>query len=317
MLDIQKIRNNPEEVKQALKKRLFDADFTELIEWDKKRRSLISESEELKAKKNKVSAEIPRLIKDGQKADDLKREMKEIADRIKVMDDELRVVEVDIKEFLSALPNIPADDVVAGGKENNQVVRTFGEKPEFDFEPKHHVDLVTDLGLIDYERGVKLGGNGLWVYTGDGALLEWALLNYFIEEHLKDGYEFMLPPHILTYQCGYTAGQFPKFADDVFKIETGEVNDRMQFILPTAETALVNFHRDEILSEEEMPKKYFAYTPCYRKEAGSHRADERGMIRGHQFNKIEMFQYTLPELSEGAFEELVNKAERLDRKSVV
>lgn len=239
--------------------------------------------------------------------------MKEIADRIKVMDDELRVVEVDIKEFLSALPNIPADDVVAGGKENNQVVRTFGEKPEFDFEPKHHVDLVTDLGLIDYERGVKLGGNGFWVYTGDGALLEWALLNYFIEEHLKDGYEFMLPPHILTYQCGYTAGQFPKFADDVFKIETGEVNDRMQFILPTAETALVNFHRDEILSEEEMPKKYFAYTPCYRKEAGSHRADERGMIRGHQFNKIEMFQYTLPELSEGAFEELVNKAERLVR----
>ena len=119
--------------------------------------------------------------------------MKEIADRIKVMDDELRAVEADIKSFLSGLPNIPAEDVVAGGKENNQVLRTFGQKPEFDFEPKHHVDLVTDLGLIDYERGVKLGGNGFWVYTGDGAVLEWALLNYFVEEHLKDGYQFMLP----------------------------------------------------------------------------------------------------------------------------
>ena len=311
MLDIQKIRNNPEEVKEALKKRLVDVDFTELLEWDKKRRNLISESEELKAKKNKVSADIPRLIKNSQNVDDLKVEMKEIADRIKVMDDELRAVEADIKSFLSGLPNIPAEDVVAGGKENNQVLRTFGQKPEFDFEPKHHVDIVTDLGLIDYERGVKLGGNGFWVYTGDGAVLEWALLNYFVEEHLKDGYQFMLPPHILNYQSGYTAGQFPKFAEDVFKIETGEVSDRMQFILPTAETALINFHRDAILSEDELPKKYFAYTPCYRKEAGSHGADERGMIRGHQFNKIEMFQYTLPEQSEAAFEELVNKAERL------
>ena len=310
MLDIQKIRNNPEEVKEALKKRLVDVDFTELLEWDKKRRNLISESEELKAKKNKVSADIPRLIKNGQNVDDLKVEMKEIADRIKVMDDELRAVEADIKSFLSGLPNIPAEDVVAGGKENNQVLRTFGQKPEFDFEPKHHVDIVTDLGLIDYERGVKLGGNGFWVYTGDGAVLEWALLNYFVEEHLKDGYQFMLPPHILNYQSDI-AGQFPKFAEDVFKIETGEVSDRMQFILPTAETALINFHRDEILNEDEMPKKYFAYTPCYRKEAGSHGADERGMIRGHQFNKIEMFQYTLPEQSEAAFEELVNKAERL------
>ncbi len=311
MLDIQKIRNNPEEIKSALQKRLYDVDFTELLSWDQKRRSIISQSEELKAKKNKVSAEIPVLIKQGTDVNPLKAEMKEIADRIKVMDDELKDVEIKINDFLAALPNLPADDVIAGGKENNKVVRTFGKKPEFNFEPKNHVDLVTSLGLIDYERGVKIGGNGFWVYTGDGALLEWALLSYFIEEHLKDGYQFMLPPHILTYQCGYTAGQFPKFADDVFKVESGEVNDKMQFILPTAETALINYHRDEILNEEELPKKYFAYTPCYRKEAGSYRAEERGMIRGHQFNKVEMFQYTLPELSEAALDELVNKAERL------
>lgn len=311
MLDIQKIRNNPEEIKSALQKRLYDVDFTELLSWDQKRRSIISQSEELKAKKNKVSAEIPVLIKQGTDVNPLKAEMKEIADRIKVMDDELKDVEIKINDFLAALPNLPADDVIAGGKENNKVVRTFGKKPEFNFEPKNHVDLVTSLGLIDYERGVKIGGNGFWVYTGDGALLEWALLSYFIEEHLKDGYQFMLPPHILTYQCGFTAGQFPKFSDDVFKVETGETNDRMQFILPTAETALINYHRDEILNEEELPKKYFAYTPCYRKEAGSYRAEERGMIRGHQFNKVEMFQYTLPELSEAALDELVNKAERL------
>ena len=311
MLDIQKIRNNPEEVKLALQKRLYEVDFTELLSWDIERRSIISQSEELKAKRNKVSAEIPVLIKQGTDVNPLKAEMKEISDRIKVMDDELRDIERKIHDFLAALPNIPADDVVAGGKENNQVVRTFGEKPKFNFEPKNHVDLVTSLGLVDYERGVKIGGTGFWVYTGDGALLEWALLNYFIEEHMKDGYQFLLPPHILTYQCGYTAGQFPKFADDVFKVETGETNDRMQFILPTAETALINFHRDEILNEDDLPKKYFAYTPCYRKEAGSYRAEERGIIRGHQFNKVEMFQYTIPEHSEAALDELVNKAERL------
>ncbi len=311
MLDIQKIRNNPEEVRTALQKRLYEVDFTELLSWDQKRRSIISQSEELKAKKNKVSAEIPALIKQGTDVTSVKAEMKEISEQIKVMDDELRSVETNINDFLAALPNIPADDVIPGGKENNMVVRTFGKKPEFKFEPKNHVDLVTSLGLIDYERGVKIGGNGFWVYTGDGAYLEWALISYFIEEHMKDGYQFMLPPHILTYQCGYTAGQFPKFAEDVFKVETGETNDRMQFILPTAETALINYHRDEIMNEEDLPKKYFAYTPCYRKEAGSYRAEERGMIRGHQFNKVEMFQYTLPELSEAALDELVNKAERL------
>ena len=311
MLDINRIRNNPDEVRQALKKRLIDVDFTEFLEWDQKRRAIISESEALKARKNKVSAEIPSMKKEGRDVSVLLVKMKEISEKVKIMEDELRALEDRITDFVAGLPNTTADDVVAGGKENNQVVRSFGKRPEFAFIPKNHVDLVTSLGLIDYERGAKIGGNGFWVYTGDGALLEWSLLNYFIEEHIKDGYRFMLPPHILTYQCGFTAGQFPKFSDDVFKVETGEVNDRMQFILPTAETALINFHRDEILREDELPKKYFAYTPCYRKEAGSYRAEERGMIRGHQFNKVEMFQYTLPEDSEKAFDELVNKAERL------
>ena len=311
MLDINEIRNDPEKIKKALAKKLVDVDFTELLEWDRKRRTLITESEALKAKKNKVSSEIPLLKKEGRDVSGLLSEMREISDKVRELENELRKVEQDIYNFVAGLPNIPADDVAPGGKENNQVVRVFGKKPEFSFTPKNHVDLVNSLGLIDYERGVKLGGTGFWLYTGDGALLEWALLNYFIEEHVKDGYQFILPPHILNYQCGFTAGQFPKFAEDVFRLETSEVSEKMQFILPTAETALVNIHRDEILREEELPKKYFAYTPCYRKEAGSYRAEERGMIRGHQFNKVEMFQYTLPEESEKALEELVEKAERL------
>ena len=164
--------------------------------------------------------------------------------------------------------------------------------------------------MIDYPRGAKLGGNGAWVYRGWGARMEWALLNFFINEHLNDGYELILPPHMLNYECGYVAGQFPKFSDEVYWIQNPTSSDR-KFLLPTAETALVNLHRDEILSADELPKKYIAYTPCYRREAGSYRSEERGMIRGHQFNKVEMVQYTKPEDSDRAFQELVGKAERL------
>lgn len=311
MLDLNLIRKDAEKVRDGLKKKLFEVDFTELLAWDKERRELIGESEGLKAQKNRVSSEIPRLKKEGKDVQPIFEEMKRISERVKEIDARINELEEKINDFLSRLPNIPADDVLPGGKENNQVVREWGNKPVFSFKPKNHVDIVTDLGLIDYERGVKLGGNGFWLYRGDGAILEWALLNYFIKEHIKDGYEFLLPPHILTYQCGYTAGQFPKFEDDVFHIKASEARGFTQFMLPTAETALVNLHRDEILDEDELPKKYCAYTPCYRKEAGSYRAEERGMIRGHQFNKVEMVQYTLPEDSERALEELVHKAEKL------
>jgi len=185
-----------------------------------------------------------------------------------------------------------------------------GEPHSFDFEPQHHVDLCNALGLIDYDRGAKLGGSGFWMYRGMGSRLEWALLNYFIDTHLNDGYEFILPPHMLEYQCGVTAGQFPKFADEVYKI-ANPTDDRTHYMLPTAEAALASIYRDEVLTEADFPKKMFAYTPCFRREAGSYRSDERGMVRGHQFNKVEMFQFTLPEQSDEAFEELVTKAEKL------
>jgi seryl-tRNA synthetase len=313
MLDIGLIRDAPEKVAEALAKRDVYVDFTEILALDGARRELIRGGEQLKARRNQVSGDIPRLRKQGADVESLILEMKETGDRIRESDAALAETEARLMALLEVLPNTPAPEVCGGGKENNEVLSVFGEKPAFPFEPKDHVELCTKLGLIDYERGVKLGGSGFWMYRGDGALLEWALINYFIEEHRKDGYEFILPPHILTYQCGYAAGQFPKFEEDVFTLTKNEGRGYSQFMLPTAETALVNIHRDETIDEGDLPKKYFAFTPCYRSEAGGARSDERGTIRGHQFNKVEMVQYTAPENSEDAFSELVGKAERLVR----
>ena len=311
MLDIIKIRENPEEVRQALLKRLYEVDFTELLAQDAEWRKGLQEVETLKARRNKVSADIPKLKKEGQDVAGLVQEMKEVGDKIKTLDAHCEDLQQKIRTFLEALPNLPAPDLKPGGKENNEVVRTGGSKPHFDFEAKDHIQLATGLQLIDYERGVKLGGSGFWLYRGDGARLEWALLQYFVEQHVADGYEFFLPPHILNWQSGVTAGQFPKFVDDVFVLAGAEDRAHTQFMLPTAETALINLYRDEIIQEQDLPKKMFAYTPCYRKEAGSYRTTERGMIRGHQFNKIEMFIYCVPSESETALQELLGKAERL------
>ena len=311
MLDIRLIRENPEEVRKALLKRMDQVDFTELLDWDRQKKALIGDMEKLRAQRNKTSSKIAGMDKKSDEARKLMAEMKTVSARIKELETGISERDQKINDFLVILPNIPDEDVPAGGKENNVKIKEWGEKPVFDFEPKDHVELVTKLNLIDYERGVKMGGAGFWLYKGLGSLIEWGLVNYFVEEHLKDGYEFILPPHLLNYDCGYTAGQFPKFEDDVFKLEAQGGGLLKLFLAPTAETALINFHRNETLQEDELPKKYFAYTPCYRKEAGSYRTNERGMIRGHQFNKVEMFQFTVPEESDQALEELIGKAERL------
>lgn len=309
MLDLNLIRSDAKKVEASLAKKGCIVDFSETLALDAERKAKKQEVELLKAKRNKVSAEIPKLKKAGEPVQPIFEEMRALGDEIASRDAEIATIEAKIDEFLAGLPNMPDDDLLAGEKENNQVVRVNGTKPTFDgFTPKNHVDLCTDLGLIDYERGVKLSGGGFWLYRGVGARLEWALLNFFIEEHLADGYEFILPPHQLGYNCGYGAGQFPKFADEVYWLEGEEDRKKNRFMLPTAETALVNMYAGEILDEAELPKKFFAYTPCYRKEAGSYRAEERGMIRGHQFNKVEMVQYAKPSESARAFEELVNKA---------
>ena len=306
MLDIRLIREKPEEIRQSLLKRMDEIDFHDLLSWDRDRRSLISEIDTLRETRNSASSRIGAMKQAKEDTTALQAQMRELSGKIKELEVSLEGIEGRIRSFLEALPNIPDPDVPAGGKEHNQVLRVWGTEPKFGFKPADHVELATNLKLIDYERGVKLGGSGYWLYRGDGARMEWALLNYFIGTHLSDGYEFILPPHILTYQCGYTAGQFPKFVDDVFHLK-----DEESFLLPTAETAIINLHRDEILTEDELPKRYFAYTPCYRREAGSYRTEERGSVRGHQFNKVEMFAFTTPEGSDSAFEELVGKAEKL------
>ena len=311
MLDLLRIRSNPQEVADALAKKGYKADFTQIIEWDDERKATITEIEQLKAQKNKVSAQIPVLKKAGQPVEPIFEEMRKLGDEIAAGDTKITALVANISDALAVMPNIPDDDLLSGEKENNQVVKVSGKKPEFDFTPKNHVDLCTSLGLIDYERGVKLSGNGFWIYRGMGARLEWALLNYFVEEHLKDGYEFILPPYQLGYNCGYGAGQFPKFSDEVYWLDCDEDKKRNRFMLPTAETALVNMYAGEIIDESKLPMKFFAYSPCFRKEAGSARTEERGMIRGHQFNKVEMVQYAHPDHSMEAFEELVDKAAKL------
>ena len=308
MLDINRIRENPEGVKEALKKKLWDADFTELLEWDKRKKELIQFVEGNKAEMNRLSASVPQAKKNGEDVSKIFAKVKEIAAKNAESDKELKELEDKIFNFLAELPNIPDDDLLGGGKENNKPIRSFGKKPEFNFPMKDHVELATSLGLVDYDRAAKIAGRGAWIYTNLGAQLEWALLNYFITTHLKDGYIFILPPHLLNEASGFGAGQFPKFREDVFWLEGMEPK---RFLLPTAETALVNIYRDEIMKEEDLPKKFFAYTPCYRREAGSYRTEERGMIRGYQFDKVEMVQYTKPEDSDAAFEELVAKAENL------
>lgn len=308
MIDVKLILEKPEYVKEALAKKLWDFDPKPVIELSAKRLDLLKSVEANKAEQNRLSASVPALKKAGEDVKPVFAKVKELGSQNKAAEEELAKVEGQIKAILEELPNLPDDDLAAGSKENNHPIYHYGEERNFGFTPKNHVELCESLGLIDYKRAAKISGTGTWVYTNLGARLEWALLNYFIENHLQDGYEMILPPHLLNYDSGYTAGQFPKFQNEVFWLEGSEPR---KFLLPTAETALVNLHRNEILSLSELPRKYFAYTPCYRKEAGSYRTEERGMIRGYQFNKVEMVQYTTQEGSDAAFEEMVEKAKRL------
>jgi len=307
MLDIKKIQNDPVGMAKKMADKGYVIDFTELLDKYEKTKALRSENDTLRNRRKNLSKQIGKAIGTGANAEELQAEVKAVNEQIKINEDIIVELENYIHTLLLDLPNPPADGVVAGGKENNEVIKVHGTKPEFNFTPKSHVELAETLDLIDYKRGVKLSGSGFWTYTRVGAMLEWALLNYFVETHLADGYEMLLLPHILNNECGMVAGQFPKFFDDVYYLD----DSKEKFILPTAETALVNFHRDEILTLEDLPRKYFAYTPCYRKEAGSSRAEERGMVRGHQFNKIELVQYAHPDFSMDAMQEMLAKAEAL------
>src|SRR3954452_3429824 len=309
MLDLELLRRQPEEVSQALTKRGSSVDIEPILDADRRRRELIARIESIRADRKRIGQEIGEKKRAGVDTAQLEVSATGARDELAALTPQLEDAEQRLRDLMLELPNLPDPRVPAGGKESNEVVRVWGEKPEAPIA-QDHVEISTRLGLIDYERGTKLGGRGFWLYRGQGAVLEWALLDFFIREHLADGYEFLLPPHLLLDEVGYAAGQFPKFYDDVFHLEVG-AGERPRFLLPTAETAILSVFADDILPAEELPKKACAYTPCYRREAGSHRTEERGTVRGHQFNKVEMFQFVTPEQAEDALQELVTKAERL------
>ncbi len=308
MIDPKLIAEKPGYVKEALSKKGWDFDPEPLLRLFEERKTFLKSVEDNKAEQNKLSASVPQIKKEGGDVQSIFMKVKELAAANKAGEEKLSFIEKEIQKTIEVLPNLPDEDLAPGYKEGNEPILKWGKPQEFNFKPKDHVELAESLGLIDYKRAAKISGTGTWIYTGLGARLEWALLNYFIDTHLKDGYTFILPPHLLNEDSGFTAGQFPKFKEDVFWLDDAEP---AKFMLPTAETALVNLHRNEILPLNELPKKYFAYTPCYRKEAGSYRTEERGMIRGYQFNKVEMVQYTTEEGSDAAFEEMVDKARAL------
>ena len=308
MIDVKRIVESKDDVERALSKRMRveDMHLDEIISLYKERREVLSEYEKLRAQQNSFNTKMAGVEKESEEFKKLISDLKVLSEKVKELEKRVDELNDKLTSLVEVLPNIPDEDVVAGEKEANQVIKVVGEKPVFDFPIKDHVELGESLGLFDLERAVKISGNNFVMYRGWGARLEWALLNYFINAHLSDGYEMILPPHIVGERSGYTAGQLPKFKDDVYWLKELD-----QFLIPTAETPLDNLFRDEILNERELPKKYFSYTPCYRKEAGSYRANEKGLIRVHQFNKVEMYQYTTQEGSNLAFEELLGKAEKL------
>ncbi len=307
MIDIKRIIESTQEVKDGLSKRMSDVDakLDSIISIYTQKREKQKEYEAFRSQQNSFNDTMAKLDKSSEEFKNTITNLKEVASKVKQIEDQVRELDAQLEEQLLALPNVPDADVVAGEKEANQVVKEVGKPPVFEFEVKDHLDVGLSLGLLDMDRATKLGGNGFAMYTGYGARLEWALLNYFIDEHTKDGFKMILPPHLLTEESGYGAGQLPKFRDDVYWVQDGN------FLLPTAESALANLYRGEVLDLNALPIKLFAYSPCYRREAGSYRANERGLLRMHQFNKVEMFAYTTPEQSEGMLEELVRKAERL------
>jgi seryl-tRNA synthetase len=311
MLDIRRIRKNPEEVKKALEKRHGDFPIDKVLELDEKRRSILTEVEEMKAKQNSVSKEIPKLKKEGKDPASLLAEMRELSDKIKELDGEVKEIDIELKDTLLRIPNTPHESVVEGETdEDNVEIRKYGEPTEFNFEPKAHWDLGVDLNILDFERASKLTGARFSLFKGVGAKLERALINFMIDLHTGDhGFTEMATPFMVNRDSMIGTGQLPKFEDDMFHIPSKDY-----FLVPTAEVPLTNIYRDEILDEEMLPIYYTAYTPCFRQEAGSAGRDTRGLIRNHQFDKVELVKFSLPENSYDELEKLTSSAEEVLKK---
>lgn len=309
MFNIKLLRENFEEVKAKLQHRGEDlGDLEKFGELDQKRRTLIVETEQLKKKRKDVSAQIAVLKKENTDAEDLVVEMREVGDQIKELDEELRVIEEELNALLLSIPNLPHETVPIGDTEDDNVeIRKWGELPQFDFEPKPHWDVATELGIIDFERAAKVTGSRFVFYKGLGAKLERALMSFMLDLHTEQhGYTEMLPPYLVNRASLTGTGQLPKFEEDVFLVEKKDY-----FLIPTAEVPVTNYYRDEILSAKDLPAKFAAYSACFRSEAGSAGRDTRGLIRQHQFNKVELVKFVNPEDSYDELEKLTNDAEKV------
>ncbi len=309
MLDLKRIRNNPEEIKALLANRGEDFDVTcidEVVALDEKRRAILVDVEALKSKRNQVSAEIPKRKKAGEDVTAVMAEMREIGDKIKADDAKVSEIDEKINYIMLRIPNIPNPQVPDGETdEDNVEIKVWGNKTKFDFEPKAHWDLGTDLKILDFERAGKTTGSRFTFYKGAGARLERAIINYFLDKHVFDnGYTEILPPYMVNRESMTGTGQLPKFEEDAFKIENNGF-----FLIPTAEVPVTNFYKNEVLSGEELPIKHVAYSACFRAEAGSAGRDTRGLIRQHQFNKVELVKFCKPEQSYEELDKLVKDAE--------
>lgn len=309
LLDAKLLRNEPDRVRQAMENRGKPLDdVNRFADLDIKRRELLTEVEQLKNRRNTVSQEVAQKKRAGEDAESLILEMREVGDRIKVLDEEVRVAESELEQVLLSIPNVPHASVPVGrSEEENVEVRTWGEPASFGFEAKAHWELAQNLDILDFERAGKVTGSRFVFYKGLGARLERALINFMMDLHAEEhGYEEMLPPYIVNRDSMTGTGQLPKFAEDVFKLEGTDY-----YMIPTAEVPVTNYHRDEILSVEDLPKYFVAFSACFRSEAGAAGRDTRGLIRQHQFNKVELVKLTAPEASYEELEKLTQNAEKV------
>jgi seryl-tRNA synthetase len=309
MLDMKFIRQNIEEVEKALQDRHSQLELGELLEHDSRRRSLIQEADELKAQRNQFSSRIANAKAQGKDLDAEKNEMRRVSETIKSIDAEIKNVDDAIASIVMEIPNIPHESVPVGADENaNVVVRTWGDKPEFSFTPKDHWDIGEDLAILDFKRAAKVTGARFCINWGLGAKLERSLINFMLDVHVEQhGYTEILPPFMVNRESMTATGQLPKFEEDLFATDD-------YFLIPTAEVPVTNLYRSETLNEEELPRKLVAYTPCFRREAGSYGKDTRGLIRQHQFNKVEIVRFAHPDNSYTDLEELTNDAEEILQK---
>jgi len=308
MLDMDFIRQNPDVVKQAIRNKHEHADVDELLKLDEQRRSIQTEAEQLRSKRNEESKEIARMKKEGLDASAAIAEMREIGDRIKALENQLREIEPEIDSIYMRIPNVPAPDVPVGEDErSNELVKEWGERKQFSFEPKAHWDVAKALGIIDFEAAAKLSGSGFSLFVGMGARLERALYTFMLDFHTtRHGYTEVIPPLIVSRASMTGTGQLPKLEEDMYLCEVDDF-----FLIPTAEVPVTNIHRDEILDAARLPIYYTAYTPCFRREAGSYGKDTRGLMRVHQFDKVEMVKFVRPETSYDELESLLLNAEEI------